>query len=258
MPGHRAGGAHRLTGVPTPSLGFTSSANRSLEALAIALESNQGLGQVGRARAGRGLTRPRVIVGQGRIDRLGVEQRQRRMAVRAGIVLAQVDRTTAAGAVDDAHACGQVGDLGRAELAHEAFFDHERREGGKAPVLLRAAPGDVAAGAHQVNAFGQLAPATRARLALDQRRLRVVAVGLQLAKQVDHALGRKSNALAPVEPQAAAGVAQVERHRTAVVRSQASRRHGRAAGGAGQCLGGKRQRVVHGAYSVTSGTRPHL
>ena len=113
---------------------------------------------------------------------------------------------------------------------------------------LRATPGEVAPVLDHVAAFGQPAAAARAGHVAHQRGLRVVAVFVQLAEQVDHAAGCHAQVLVAVEPEAVAGVAQVQFQGGAVVPGHVVHLHRGAAGRAGGGAGGKT--LGHGAQML--------
>ena len=166
-------------------------------------------------------------------DGIGVQNGNGCPAMGAGVVVADIDWRSATVAADGADTGGECGDFCRGQLPDKALFDHERRKGREAPMPLRAAVGDVAAGAHHVSALHQTALAARAIQVAGQRALGIVAMRVQVAEQIDHALRRHAQVLVAIEPDAVAGVAQVEFEHGAVVPADGLRLHRRAAGRAG-------------------------
>ena len=150
------------------------------------------------------------------------------------MVLTQIHRGAAAAAMDDPQCAGQCLNLGWRQRAYEAFFHHEGREGAEMPVLTGAAMNRIGAADGAVGATHQRLPAARAGHVFLQRKLRIITVGVQGAKERQHAIGREQQVLAPVEPDAMTGKAQVQHDLGVMLPAQPQRPHRGAAGGAGK------------------------
>ena len=90
--------------------------------------------------------------------------------------------------MDDPQRAGQCLHLGGCQRAHEAFFHHEGREGAEMPVLAGAAMNRIGAADGAVGTAYQRLSAARAGHVFLQRTLRIITVGVQGAKERQHAV----------------------------------------------------------------------
>ena len=85
-----------------------------------------------------------------------------------------------------------------------------------------------------VGAAHQRLLAARAGHVFLQWTLRIITMGVQGAKERQHAIGRQQQVLAPVEPDAMTGKAQVQHDLGVMLPAHPQRPHRGAAGGAGK------------------------
>src|SRR5574343_1282062 len=171
------------------------------------------------------------------LDGARVEDGDRRPAVAAGVVPADIDRGAAAHAANDADLGRQFVDFGRVELADEALFDHELGKGREAAVFLQAAMVvEAAAVLGDIQAVQQALVAARAVQRIAQRLARVVVVLVQQFEQPDDAAGRDLHAFKFIEPDALAGKAQIEDDLAVMQALEALLGHRLPAGRAGRRL----------------------
>ena len=175
-----------------------------------------------------------AVAGERLFDGLGIEDGDRRLAMRAGMVAPDIDRCAAAGTAHVADFRRQAVDLGCGQLAHEALFDHELGEGREPSMLLQATViVEAPAGVGDVEAVQQPVAAARAGERVAQWQPRGIAVLVDQFEQGDDPARGDLATLELVKPDAVARKAQVENNFAVVLAFETVLGHGLAAGGAG-------------------------
>jgi hypothetical protein len=155
----------------------------------------------------------------------------------AGVFAANIDRRATSGAADDLNLFCHFLDFGAIELADEAFFRHEGREGVEAAVLSRAAVVGEVAIARAVEAVPQPFVTARALQDVSPGLALVVVVLVQQPEEFEDAGRGQLGTLEVIEPDALAGKTDIERDFAMQLALEAVGCHGRATGGAKSTAG---------------------
>ena len=188
-----------------------------------------------------------------------VEDGDRRPAVAAGVVAADIDRGAAAHASNDADLGREFVDFGEVELADEAFLDHELGEGGETAVFLQAAVVvELAAVFGHIEAMQQLFTAARAFQRVAQGRALIVVVFMQQFEQFDGAARGDLHAFKLVEPDALAVETEIKDDGAMQQALEGLLDHRLLAGGAGRGFHGNRVPGNRRDYSRALGVLARL